>query len=76
MASAGSAAAVKPGTSNEVRLPYYPIIRRDLRQQPHDHELQLPCQRMNGTSILVDRLYCGYELGKSWAMLRSSTMAL
>jgi hypothetical protein len=41
MASAGSA-AVKPGTSNEVRLPYHAITRRDLRQQPHDHELQLP----------------------------------
>ena len=26
------------------RLPYYAIIRRDLHQQPHDHELQLPYQ--------------------------------
>jgi hypothetical protein len=25
-----------------VRLPYYAIICRDLHQQPHDHELQLP----------------------------------
>ena len=41
LASAGSA-AVKPGPSNEVRLPYCAIIRRDLHQQPHDHELQLP----------------------------------
>jgi len=31
-----------PGPSNEVRLPYYAIIRRDLHQQPYDHELQLP----------------------------------
>jgi hypothetical protein len=33
-------------SSNEVRLPYYcyPIIHRDLHQQPHDHELQLPHQ--------------------------------
>jgi hypothetical protein len=23
-------------------LPYYAIIRRDLHEQPHDHELQLP----------------------------------
>jgi hypothetical protein len=28
-----------------MRLPYYyAIIRRDLHQQPHDHELQLPYQ--------------------------------
>jgi hypothetical protein len=27
---------------NEVRLPYYAIIRRDLHRQPDDHELQLP----------------------------------
>jgi hypothetical protein len=41
LACAGSA-AVKPGPSNEVRLPYYAIIRRELYQKPHDHELQLP----------------------------------
>ena len=39
LASAGSA-AVKPGPSKEVRLPYYAIIRRNLHQQVYDHELQ------------------------------------
>jgi len=47
LASAGST-AVKPGPSNEVRLPYDAITRRDLHQQPHDHELQLPYQKSSG----------------------------
>ena len=33
-------------------------------------------QKMKGISILVDRLYSGYESGKRRAMMRSSTMAL
>ena len=33
-------------------------------------------QRMKGISIVVDRLYCGYESGKRSAMKRSSTVAL
>ena len=32
----------------EVRLPHHAIIRRDLHQQPHDHELQLPYQYTQG----------------------------
>ena len=33
-------------------------------------------QKMKGISILVDRLYSGYESGKRPAMKRSSAMAL
>jgi hypothetical protein len=33
-------------------------------------------QKMKGISILVDRLYSGYEPGNRRAMRRSSTMAL
>jgi hypothetical protein len=43
--ASASSAAVKPGPSNEVRLPYYAIIHRDLHQQPYDHKLQLPYLR-------------------------------
>ena len=52
LAFAGSA-AVKPGPS-EVRLPYYAIICRDLHQQPHDHELQLPYLRHGQPSQVGD----------------------
>jgi hypothetical protein len=40
---------------NEVRLPYYAITRRDLHQQPHDHELQLPYQLYGTEFTVTDR---------------------
>jgi hypothetical protein len=36
----------------EVGLPYYAIIRRDLHQQSHDHELQLPYKPGSSFRIL------------------------
>ena len=54
----GSAHANEPGfrrlrrrqarPCDEVRLPYDAIICRDVHQQPHDHELQLPVCREHG----------------------------
>ena len=41
----------------DLRLPYYAIIHRDLHQQPYDHKLQLPYLRWATTSLTQHLLF-------------------
>ena len=56
-----------------------PAARHDPQAWSHAKTSPAACgtlQKMKGISILVDRLYSGYESGKRLAMKRSSAIAL